>query len=964
MKKLFGLMVLVMVLLLAMNVSASAESGYCKECGQTTEWYYVAFSDGTGVPKHDLACNECKSPISTSSCAYTVAANCLYKERCICGRENPNGTKGDHAWGDWGNFSATEHKKFCTLTYSHSAIAPHTFDNDADTTCNDCDYTREVEHVHVWATEWSGNVWYHWYDCIAPGCDLPANTGTNKDGYGEHVITNHTHSDPGILPGDIHIGTCDVCGKADAVFHYGKTLHQSDTHHWYECNCGVKYNEGEHKFDNDADPTCNDCDYTREVAEHTHDWDNWGYVDDNNHKRTCQVDGCNESDTKPHTLSDWYKDGDEWRRHCTGCQDHYETSDTDPATGDESDTTPTPPPAATPKPTPKPHSHSYTGTVTAPTCTSQGYTYYWCSCGDGFMGSYVDALGHAWSAWTSDGSGNHSRTCGRDSSHTEHGSCADGPDADELCDACGYDLHVHRHDGYAYDKDTHWKVCVCGDGLAPEKHAWYVYKKDANKHYWHCDCGDDGWSGAHFDDNNTDKCDDCGWAMHLHAYVPAYDNNYHWDECTCGMELNKAEHSLVEKYDSDFHWTECACGYVTKKQHHNTHCEIKGCGVEPESGKEIPLQGFEITQQPNGTFIHRDDQSIIIVQPPAGVELPEDSAVRVRQIDSMARLAGADANTEYDKINTSGVTYDVKLCFAWDGMTYKYLYYNGVPAATIEDDSYSFNKGYDPETLKAQQQDTGYIGTITIPGDSPIDGLTPGMTYTVSELAAYEIALVGWGEALHDSMPADPQVGAANNEEFARLKAAMDAKKAALDQLDTNDPNHMDAWAAWHQAEKAYEAALAELAALEVLFIPAGEQASNDEDKSDTAGEVNEPSSGGSTPIDKYDGNDIPENSISREEFFPETGSYASVMMQVNLPDELVGASDAVLVAAHSYIPFAKDLAEANERFMTEPWLFPVDMIGGQATVTWYILRRGRAPLATGDEQRWMIGLYGFVPKE
>ena len=38
--------------------------------------------------------------------------------------------------------------------------------------------------------------------------------------------------------------------------------------------------------------------------------------------------------------------------------------------------------------------HKYTDTVVAPTCTEQGYTTHTCVCGDNYMDSYVDALGH------------------------------------------------------------------------------------------------------------------------------------------------------------------------------------------------------------------------------------------------------------------------------------------------------------------------------------------------------------------------------------------------------------------------------------------------------------------------------------------------------------------------------------------------------------------------------------------
>ena len=42
------------------------------------------------------------------------------------------------------------------------------------------------------------------------------------------------------------------------------------------------------------------------------------------------------------------------------------------------------------------HEHSYKAVVTAPTCTAKGYTTHTCSCGESYVDTYVDALGHAW----------------------------------------------------------------------------------------------------------------------------------------------------------------------------------------------------------------------------------------------------------------------------------------------------------------------------------------------------------------------------------------------------------------------------------------------------------------------------------------------------------------------------------------------------------------------------------------
>ena len=40
------------------------------------------------------------------------------------------------------------------------------------------------------------------------------------------------------------------------------------------------------------------------------------------------------------------------------------------------------------------HTHTYTEAVTPPTCTEKGYTTHTCPCGDSYVDTYVDALGH------------------------------------------------------------------------------------------------------------------------------------------------------------------------------------------------------------------------------------------------------------------------------------------------------------------------------------------------------------------------------------------------------------------------------------------------------------------------------------------------------------------------------------------------------------------------------------------
>ena len=65
------------------------------------------------------------------------------------------------------------------------------------------------------------------------------------------------------------------------------------------------------------------------------------------------------------------------------------------------------------------HVHSYTSIVTAPTCTEKGHTTHTCACGDSYVDSYTDALGHSYGTWkqtkapTCTAKGTEVRTCTR-----------------------------------------------------------------------------------------------------------------------------------------------------------------------------------------------------------------------------------------------------------------------------------------------------------------------------------------------------------------------------------------------------------------------------------------------------------------------------------------------------------------------------------------------------------------------
>ena len=154
-------------------------------------------------------------------------------------------------------------------------------------------------------------------------------------------------------------------------------------------------------------------------TEHTHSYGDWISNGNGTHTRTCTTDASHTETgncaaytvamvdeqnhnilceclhgedlyvlgTEAHTMSDWYSDGDGERRECTTNCDYYEERSIDT------------------------HTHSYTSVVTAPTCTEQGYTTYTCECNDSYVSDYVDALGHDWTDWKSNGNGMHTKTC-------------------------------------------------------------------------------------------------------------------------------------------------------------------------------------------------------------------------------------------------------------------------------------------------------------------------------------------------------------------------------------------------------------------------------------------------------------------------------------------------------------------------------------------------------------------------
>ena len=238
---------------------------------------------------------------------------------------------------------------------------------EAYDTCSRCDYTTYKE---IPATD-------HDYNAV-----VTAPTCTEK-GYTTH--------------------TCTACGDSYVDSYTDALGHELVHHDGKAATCTEK---GWAEYD-----TCNRCDYTtyKEIPASGHNYIAKVFAP------TCTVKGYTTytcSDCGDSYIDDYVDSLGHDRIHheakaatcteigweaydtCSRCD--YTTYKEIPATG-----------------------HHYDAVVTAPTCTEKGYTTHTCACGDSYVDSYTDALGHSYGAWkqtkapTCTEKGMETRTCTR-----------------------------------------------------------------------------------------------------------------------------------------------------------------------------------------------------------------------------------------------------------------------------------------------------------------------------------------------------------------------------------------------------------------------------------------------------------------------------------------------------------------------------------------------------------------------
>ena len=172
------------------------------------------------------------------------------------------------------------------------------------------------------------------------------------------------------------------------------------------------------------------------------------------------------------------------------------------------------------------------------TCTIEGSIQHECEYCYYIYFEVVPALGHEYS-WVDNGDGTCTGTCANDSSHVETVDHIDD-NADELCDNCGANMHVHDWGQWTFNPDgtTHTRVC-----LFDESH---TETEDHTGMETDCTCDDCGYVG-HTGMEDDCTCDDCGYVSH----TDTDDNIFDCEICGGTIPFKYVDtNNLVDDCDS------------------------------------------------------------------------------------------------------------------------------------------------------------------------------------------------------------------------------------------------------------------------------------------------------------------------------------------------------------------------------------------------------------------------------
>ncbi len=266
--------------------------GYDKLAGHnydTSKWGYKdveghAHSCKTaGCTAHDSIVKHTSSGTATEDVPETCAS-CGYVIKAATGHITHSPVK------EWSS-NAMHHWKEC-VGCSDQEIdkGAHIYDNACDTTCNTCNYIRQITHDY----KLKNNDTQHWQECSV--CHL--GKANSRDIHSGGKATCIAKAECAYC--HIAYGEKDSDNHTKSTYHY--TTNKNSTHKKiYDC-CNKVVNEKESCSGGSS--TCQEkavCQYCKEsygnVAAHNYDLTKWGYKRTDGHAHICKTSGCVAKDT-------------------------------------------------------------------------------------------------------------------------------------------------------------------------------------------------------------------------------------------------------------------------------------------------------------------------------------------------------------------------------------------------------------------------------------------------------------------------------------------------------------------------------------------------------------------------------------------------------------------------------------------------------------------------------------------
>ena len=176
----------------------------------------------------------------------------------------------------------------------------HVYDNDEDTTCNECDFVRAAS-AHTYENRCDADCSECGYERIPHVFDSDCDADCNECDFVREDIHLYDHGCD---------GDCNLCGEErDVGDHIYDNACDSN------CNrCGFDRNVPGHQFSNPCDNTCNNCGLKREVEGHK------GGTATCQKLAICAVCGEAYGTIASHTYGeDWVTDGSFHWKQCTQC---------------------------------------------------------------------------------------------------------------------------------------------------------------------------------------------------------------------------------------------------------------------------------------------------------------------------------------------------------------------------------------------------------------------------------------------------------------------------------------------------------------------------------------------------------------------------------------------------------------------------------------------------------------------